>query len=260
MRIASEKGKGAYARATLVFLVGGTLGFLLGIAMDRPVPVPPEAAFVTASPSVIVTNSLDDAKAGETIAFLRGRLAELEAEVARTATVARAPSSTDDGGAAIQASPPVSRSERRRQAIERLKQENPAQYAEMQKRMETFRKQMEEAQANQRAFFESIDTSRMSAAQLADHKRLLAASKKLEDYRARFSPDSPSPLTEEERMDYFETRRAYGEWMAGERRYLLESIGTDYGEDGEAFADYVEAVFEFTSPRGRGHRGGGGSR
>ena len=263
-----RKNIGVMTRIFLSLLIGAVAGYLLRAAMDRPVSVPAEASCVVSVPSVIVTNSIDDTKANEVIGYLRSRVETLEKQLAvslseketaaKTAVVE--PKASELASRDVVAKSGQTRSDRRREYFERMKKEEPERYAELRKRMEDFRKHMQEVSADRQDFFASIDTSRMTDGQRASHKLLLEATAKIDSYRSRFAPDSPNPLTEEERRDYFETRHALGDLLESDRRYILEALGADYGEDGEVFADYIEAVFEYTSPRGFGRRAKGGRR
>ncbi len=113
------------------------------------------------------------------------------------------------------------------------------------------------------SYLSSVDTSRMTAEQKAAHERLLAALKTRDAYFERMRPDAENPLTDEERQAAHEAMREIGPLMEQERQYLLEETGRAYGEDGSDFAEYIQDIYDNTSPgppmrRGRGPGGRGG--
>lgn len=262
MRNKGQNGWRLVACAVVPLLFGAVAGYLLRGIMDRPVDVPAGVSEIANAPSVIVTNSHDDAKSDEVIAYLRKRIAALENALASASTARDIPEPTvvvvtnDSDRAHAKADDwrNLSPSERRKAKFERLRQEDPERYEEMKAHLADMRARMQEMTAHRQDFLASVDTSRMSAEQLANHQLLLETSAKIDSYRARRIADSKKPLTSEEHKDFAEMRHALKDLMDSERRYLLESLGTDYGEDGVLFADYIEAVFEYTSSRGTHRR------
>ncbi len=248
----------------LPLVAGAIAGYVVRGAIDAPVPVPQEAKDVTpAQPQV--TAIPDDATTSVALAdaeSLRARVRELEKLLNdREASIARL--SAD--AARPKEEPPVEEPPREqrpresyRERMERMKTEEPERYAEMQKRQEEFRARMRAANEERDNYLASVDTSRMTAEQKANHERLLAALKMRDTLGERMRPDAENPLTEEERQEFFKSMRDIGPMMEQERRYLLEETGRTYGEDGAAFAEYIQDLMDYTTPwRGPGRRGGG---
>ena len=257
-------------------VAGAVIGFVVRGAVERPVDVPEDALQVEAPKSVPDMAQQDAAlavaKANEE--SLKARVAELErllnereGNLARLASKAEEARETPDvkpngeaGDAARQQRPRESFRDR----MERMKRDEPERYAEMQKRQEEFRARMRAANEERDTYLASVDTSRMSAEQKSAHERLLTALRTRDAYMERMRPDAENPLTEEERQEAFAAMRDIGPLMDQERHYLLEETGRAYGEEGAAFADYIQDIFDNTSPgprmgRGRGQRPWGGS-
>ena len=144
--------------------------------------------------------------------------------------------------------------------MERMQREEPERYAEMQQRREDRRRRMEELHDNRRTFLESVDVSRMTEEQRENHQRLLDAMTKAAEFQRKISAGNWAQLSEEERMEGFNTVRNLDELYREERRYILEETGRSYGEDGARFADYIENVLDNTSVMPRFGRERGGSR
>ena len=157
-----------------------------------------------------------------------------------------------------------------------MKTEDPEAYEAEMKRQEEWRKRQEEWRArvrednqNRNNFLAAIDTSTMTAEQKRNHDDLVAALAVRDSFGERLAPDAENPLTAEERGQFFESISSIGPLMEKERRYILEEVGKAYGEDGESFADYIQTVYDTTSPfggmgarppRGPGRPRNGGSR
>ncbi len=260
----------------LPLAAGAVLGFVVRGAVERPVEVPEEAQ--VAAPKTAPTVTPPDAAlaaAQANVESLRARVAQLEkllderegnlARLASEAEKARAtaeepPAEAEKVEEAARQRPPR---ESFRERMERMKNEEPERYAEMQKRQNEFRARMHADNEERGNFIASIDTSRMTAEQKAGHEKLIAAIQTADTLMDRMRPDSENPLSNEERQAAFATMREIGPLMEQERRYILEEVGREYGEDGAAFATYIQNVIDYTSPgprmnRGRGPRPGGG--
>ena len=250
----------------LPLVAGAVVGYVVRGAMEAPVAVPDEAGDIAPSqPSATVSGQ--DAATSVAIAdaeSLRARVRELEKLLnEREASIAKL---SADAARPQEETPPSPegppREQRNRESfrerMERMKQEEPERYAEMQKRQEEFRERMRAANAERDNYLASVDTSRMSEEQKANHERLLAALKMRDTLGDRMRPDAENPLSDEERQEFFNSMREIGPLMEQERRYLLEETGRAYGEDGAAFAEYIQELMEFTTPwRGPRQRGGG---
>ena len=251
----------------LPLVAGAVVGYVVRGAMEEPVAVPGKAKEIAPSKPQV---SAVPADASTSVALadaetLRKRVRELEKLLdAREASIAKL--STDSARPQDVPPPPAGdeppREQRSRESfrerMERMKTEEPERYAEMQKRHEEFRARMRAANEERDNYLASIDTSNMSDEQKANHERLLAALKMRDALGERMRPDSENPLTDEERQEFFGSMREIGPLMEQERRYLLEETGRAYGEDGPAFAEYIQDLMEYTTPwRGTGRRGGG---
>ena len=252
----------------LPLVAGAVVGYVVRGAMEAPVAVPDEARDIVA-PQPHVTAVPDDASTSVALAdaeSLRARVRELEkllndreASIAKLSADAARPKE-DPQPPPSGEEPPQERRPREsyRERMERMKTEEPERYAEMQKRQEEFRARMRAANEERDNYLSSVDTSRMTAEQKANHERLLAALKMRDTLGERMRPDAENPLTEEERQEFFKSMRDIGPMMEQERRYLLEETGRTYGEDGAAFAEYIQDLMDYTTPfRGPGRRGGG---
>lgn len=143
--------------------------------------------------------------------------------------------------------PPISPREDPATRMERMQRENPERYAEVQQRREDRLRRMDELHDNRRTFLESVDVSRMTEEQRENHQRLLDAMSKAAEFQRKITVGDWSQLSEEERMEGFNTVRNLDELYREERRYIIEETGRSYGEDGARFADYIENVLDNTS-------------
>ncbi len=250
----------------LPLVAGAVVGYVVRGAMETPIALPDKTGDV-APPQTSATVPRQDAATSVAIAdaeSLRMRVRELERLLnEREASIAKL---SADAARPQEETPPSPeeppREQRNRESfrerMERMKQEEPERYAEMQKRQEEFRERMRAANAERDNYLASVDTSRMSEEQKANHERLLAALKMRDTLGDRMRPDAENPLSDEERQEFFNSMREIGPLMEQERRYLLEETGRAYGEDGAVFAEYIQELVEFTTPwRGPRQRGGG---
>ena len=254
--------------AVLPLVAGAVAGYVARGAVEKPVEIPGEAAGVAPSrPEATVVPG--DAAASVALAdaeSLRARVRELErlldereASIAKlSADLSRPRRDEPPAPAGEEASGEQRVRESFRERMERMKTEEPERYAEMQRRQEEFRERRRAANAERDDYLASIDTSGMTEEQKAVHERLLAALKMRDSLGERMRPDAENPPTEEERQEFFNSMREIGPLMEQERRYLLEETGRAYGEDGAAFAEYIQELMDYTTPwRGPGRRGGG---
>lgn len=258
----------------LPLAAGAVLGYVVRGAMETPVEVPEEVRVVgapKATPNVAPSDAALSA-AQANVESLRARVAQLEKLLdEREGNLARLASEAAQAQEAAVAKPAEeteapARQQRPRESfrerMERMKTEEPERYAEMQKRQTEFRARMHADNEERGNFFASIDTARMTADQKAGHEKLLAAIKMADAFMDRMRPDAEEPLTDEERQAAFAAIREIGPLMEQERRYILEEVGREYGEDGAEFATYIQNVMDYTTPmprmgRGRGPRHGG---
>lgn len=139
--------------------------------------------------------------------------------------------------------------------MERMKQENPEAYAEMQKRREEFRTRMKEAAEKRAEFFASFNQSNMTPEHKANYERL-------NELQAEFKAVSEARENGQEidrealRGKMEEAREVYGK----ERQYLLEDLGRTLGSDGSDFAAAVSSIIGNTDPHEVFHAVGGRPR
>lgn len=278
-----EPGKALLLVAILALVGGGALGYGIRAAMDRDLDIPDEAKDVPSLAVVSPVAPVRDEVAASEIHTLRTRVHELEAKLAENARepppAAAAPGGGPSGAepspspaAGTNAPPRARRFSSPQEWMENLKKEDPERYAEMVRRGQEMRQRMKEHNQSRAEFLATLVTEKSSEALKANHEQLVATLAVVEGYQDRMGPDSENPLSEEERRAFWEANGTLRQLMEVERRGALEELGADYGEDGEAFADYIEAIYQNTNgrwpmggppPRGRGERGprqGGGPR
>lgn len=145
--------------------------------------------------------------------------------------------------------------------MERMRQENPEEYAEMQRRREEFRQQMEQRALDRNEFLAAVDVKNMSAGQRENHEKLLET---LAHANSLMEKMGSGEGGRELWREMAETGALLNELYREERRYLFEETARSMGyqgNDSEAFADHLQAIIENTSimpdfGRGRGGRGG----
>lgn len=170
----------------------------------------------------------------------------------------------DIGAPAAATTQAVARAERPRresfaERMERMRTENPEEFAAQQTRRDEMRQRMNNLVQARKDFLSAVDVKAMSPEMRENHDKLLAAVALSETMMARFGEGERPNMTDEERRAMFETMRTVGGLYEKERRYLLEETGRALGEDGTAFADYVQNLYDNTSLMptfGPGRRGG----
>jgi len=141
--------------------------------------------------------------------------------------------------------------------MEKMRKENPEQYAEMQKRREEFRQSMEQRAQDRADFLAAVDTQAMDDAQRENHEKLLAAVARIDELRSQME-QGDAAHTPEMRQEMGDLMGALGELYANERRYLFETAARSVGYDGAQvaeFADQMQTVVDNTTFTGFGHRG-----
>lgn len=173
------------------------------------------------------------------------------------------------GGSRAQAARTRGTGESWKEREERMKKENPEEFAEREKQRDEFKKKLDGVVAEKSTFLLNIDTADMSEQEKKDHEELQA--------RIAESWETMNKMQEGEfpkgedwgkmRENYTAIQDLYGK----ERDYVLKQVGKDLGYDKKESADfstYIKDVFEKTSPNpprgmfsgfGRGRRGGGRS-
>lgn len=147
-----------------------------------------------------------------------------------------------------------SRRESWRDRIARLKQEDPARYEEIQKQRLEFQSRMEQSIADKSAFLINLDVSSMADEEQKVHAELQARIAKA--WSAMKTMEETEPSREqitELRENYMAIRRLYGQ----ERKIVLRQLGVSMGlekKEAEQFGDYIQEIYEKTSPHFPGMR------
>ena len=146
---------------------------------------PIEAAVQTAQkvrPRVVTVR---DESAVRDAEALRLRVAELEKALAKRDSVKVAPLQQE----------PVREERSRRPSwaarMEQMKKDNPEQYAEMQKRREEFRQNMEQREMDRADFLAAVDLKNMTTTQRENHEKLLAAVARANELMAQMESLAP---------------------------------------------------------------------
>jgi len=141
--------------------------------------------------------------------------------------------------------------------MERLKEENPEEYARVQNRMNEFQKRREEQTAQREFFFKNLDVSKLSSEQrrtVSEYQELLVASEELAN----------SMWQGGEQVDFremMEQRRTIMEMSGNVRDILLQNLGNQVGVGGETLSANVQEILNMTSMSGpAGGQGGLGGR
>lgn len=156
-----------------------------------------------------------------------------------------------------------------REAMAKLREEDPEAYAAMVKRRDAMRQQMTAALQSQGDFFARIRVEELTEEQLADHQRLMElvaeAEALMAEVQAAPEGEDVDPLRRQIRENMHES---FGLWET-EREIALRDLAKGLGypeEQVPEFVDYVDYVYDMTSPttffRGmraamRGDSGGG---
>lgn len=205
-----------------------------------------------------------DEKSEREAAALRQRVRELEQVVAE-----QTQSSTNLPAQVVAAQPreATERGERPRgqsftERMEQLRQENPDQYAEMQKRREEFRQRMEQREQDRANFLTAVDVQNMGDQQRENHEKLLATVARVNELMAQMGQPG-AERNSEARRELGETYGLLNELYGEERRYLLEETARSVGYEGaqaSEFAEHMQEIIDNTTmmPSGFGRRGGNG--
>lgn len=147
--------------------------------------------------------------------------------------------------------------------MDQMRRENPDQYADMQRRREDFRQNMEQRVRDREDFLDAIDVAGMTPEQRQSHEQLLATVARMNALMADMM-ENGRPRGEEGEAVRHEMREAMmslGQLYESERRYLLEATAKAAGysgDDVQAFSEHIQTIFEQTSmmPGGFGPRRG----
>ncbi len=252
----SHKRTGLVVVGILVcILAGAGIEHVRQVLTTVPAEEPDQAeAFGRPSKEVVTPRTVvvKDEAAERAAAELRKRVAELEAALAER--VPEPPKPQEEA----QAAPPRRQSFNDR--MEQMKKDDPAQYAEMQKRREEFRQNMEQRVQERADFIAAVDTKNMNDAQKENHAKLVETVALANELMAQMSQPGVE-RTPEMRQQMGETMAALGELYGAERSYLLEETARAAGYQGaqaSEFASQVQSIIDNTTMPHLGRHGGGG--
>ncbi|MDF7798979.1 hypothetical protein P4C99_05865 [Pontiellaceae bacterium B1224] len=146
--------------------------------------------------------------------------------------------------------------------IARMQEEDPEGYAEMIQKREERQNEMRYNLAERTATFMDLDTSQMTAEELANHELLVSKMARVWELTDAFQDPEAAPDREAMR-EMFTTINDARPLMDQEREVMFKQLASDIGytgDDSAAFAEHVENIIEATTiqmPRGGGNRGGG---
>lgn len=253
-----DKKTGAMAAGMLACVLAGAgvervRHYLTSVPDEPEAPVEELVASVNREPGVPRTVVVKDEAAERAAEALRKRVAELEAALAERAQEPLKPKEEEQ--------PDRTRRPSFTERLERMKTENPEEYAEMQKRREEFRQNMEQRAAERADFIASVDTKNMTAAQKENHAKLVETVAFLNEMmgQARQPGVEHTPETRQQIGEAFGT---LGELYGEERRFLFEETARSVGFQGAQavdFADQMQVIIDNTTmPNFGGRRGGRG--
>jgi hypothetical protein len=236
--------------------------------LEAGAPAPARRDRLGANVSYTVTNAPDpDAALLAEVTTLRSRVRELEAQleerpVAMTASTRPTPPGEND----------QPRPERRdpNQWLEDLRQTDPQRYEEIQARRAAMQQTIQENFARRAAYLLERDTSRLSEDEAKEHQLMVSLLTETWQMVDQIQQDG---LSREERWELAGAMRQNVSTLVplldNERNRALRDLGQDMGyapEEAQNFAEYVDEIYELTSPgplfrsTGRGGRGGGPPR
>ena len=245
----------------IALICGVAVGYMFNPSVDEPVQEPKHE-----KPKGSVRDEGDAA----TIKALRAKIVELEAKLAKGE---RKPADEDDAvkhgedrrEGARRDHKPMSPKEWR----EKMKKDNPEQYAKMTNHMARMRRERLERAQKKVDFLSSIDTSRMSASTRKTHDELkdLIAKREEMDQKMHVAMESDEEISDEDRRAFFDEMRQTDdrirELNAKERDNLMvetvKNLGfseEESGEVAEAFQEIIENTEGGWNPTGRPPRGG----
>ena len=145
------------------------------------------------------------------------------------------------------------------QRMEKMKQENPEQYAQMQKRREEFKQRMEEQFRERVDFLSAIDVRNMTEEQRANHEQLAATLARIDELSAKMS-EPGAGRSHEVMHEMGEAMGTLSELYRTERVYMFEEMAKSIGysgSDASAFTEHIQMVIDNTTlmpPIGGRHR------
>lgn len=223
------------------------------------------------------TGTIAEVGADERMEILRGRVKELERQLAEKAAAEPVAEKVEARTGEAHGGLPNGGEMRAR--FEQFKKEHPEEYKRMEEGRRAFLQRRQERSRQQVEFLSSFDVSKLSEADRTNHEALLRLIAKRQEFENSMSPEVMMNATDEERREsihaMMETEHEIRELYAKERQALLKRTAEDLGfagEDAASVADAIGEIYEATSgdrdgfggrhgPGGRhGHGGRGGAR
>lgn len=213
----------------------------------------------------VVKQGLED---NADVRALRSRIRELERELAKD-------SSREVEVAVDESANRPNRENRNfnpREWLERMKTENPEQYAQHTNRIARWRDSRKRQAETKLDFLSSIDTSTMSSSEKSTHTRLQALIEERENLQSGFENSFASgAMSDEDRRAQWEQMRnidrQISELNLAERQILIKKTaeaigfsGDDVGEIAGTITKIIEVTENGYGGRNRGGRGGRGGR
>ncbi len=225
---------------------------------DERLNVPkPSSEVLKKRPEARAYNRREDVELHE-LAQLRKRVSELEHQLAEKSRQQPALAKATKPEEPEQNK--LSRRQRWEASMEKLRRENPEQYAEIQHKREEFRQTMEQRTRDRVDFLDAVDERNMTQEQLENHARLVEAVARVNELRASFADESGR--TPEKRREMGELMETLVSGYTEERQYLFEETARAVGyqgDDAAIFADHLQTIFENTTLQHPSRRGGGSS-
>lgn len=231
----------------IVLGIGALSCLLLGAGMDRLLIActqkspHPEREIRKVSPSR--KEAARDEKWVRETARLRSRVTELEDALRQH------PSQTKEGSAEKQAKRESVNSHR--EMMEKMKQENPEQYAEAKSRGEEIRGNILRFERDRMDLLNAVDTSYMTPKQREVHTRVLNALARIGSLReAMMSNGGPGSLSDDQRREFHQTARELRDLYQEEREGLVSTIMESAGiskKEAAVFVEQIQTVYDMTT-------------
>lgn len=249
--------------AIVSIIVSFALGMIVGVTGSKGGDAAPQPEVQT----VKAAGTIAEVGADERMEILRGRVKELERQLAEKAAAEPVAEKVEVRTGEARGGFPNGGEMRAR--FEQFKKEHPEEYKRMEEGRRAFLQRRQERARQQVEFLSSVDTSKLSEADRANHETLLRLIAKRQEFENSMSPEVMMNATDEERRESFhammETEHEIRELYAKERQALLKRTAEDLGfagEDAASVADAIDEIYEATSGdrEGFGGRHGPGGR
>lgn len=136
--------------------------------------------------------------------------------------------------------------------MERLRTENPERFQQIREHLNQMTQRIESGANEQQEFLSSLDTSKMSEAELENHKKIEEIVKRNSEIAALLNQDPDSPDAEMMRSEMFSNFRELRELFDTERDYALRQFAHSLGytdNGAETFTEYINYIMRMTSMR-----------